>query len=457
MNTNITPNNPPYPAYRATEKGSFAWDSTVRRWPIIIDSSLNDMQQAVDSIQDDNCDKKKEGKSLITSLKHLKQEIADDKPLRLLKDLDDDCTTWNAHITSYFENATWFDGSWLFNECYLYRRMREMYSLTIHWRTYDVFNNQKIATFRGSSASVFDLATKLPTMLEPDLSMDKQALIFQELLQVCLWGNATDLSLLTNMTEDDIKRLQAIEKEKLAEQLEFIVVNHIDQVWNKLKYMENARIDFILDNSGFEVFVDLVFADWLIQTKRASKVVFHCKTIPWFVSDVVPKDVPILLECCLDRGFFPGQPSAEQLDSLAKLVTRWQSYLSSGQLVLTSHPFWCTGLAYRTLPTEAPELFNELKTASSLVIFKGDLNYRKLVYCCQWPVTTPFRDALGPDLADDFASVLSLRTNKAETIVGLSEAKKAQLEATVPVSEWKCAGKYAVVAYNHGPGDGASA
>lgn len=127
--------------------------------------------------------------------------------------------------------------------------MRESYSLSTHWKEYDVFNNNKISTFRGSSASVFDLAMKMPQLITP-VDLEKQELVFQELIQVCLWGNATDLSLLTNMTEEDIKRLQAIEKEKLAEQLQFIVVNHIDQVWDKLKHMQNARIDFVLDNSG---------------------------------------------------------------------------------------------------------------------------------------------------------------------------------------------------------------
>jgi hypothetical protein len=176
-------------------------------------------------------------------------------------------------------------------------------------------------------------------------------------------------------------------------------------------------------------------------------VIFNCKTIPWFVSDVMPKDVPILLNCCLDRGFFPNQPSTDQLHALETLVKRWQSYLESGQLVLQSHTFWCSGLAYRSLPTEAPELFADLKN-SELVIFKGDLNYRKLVYDCQWPVTTSFHDAIGPDLADRFTSILSLRTNKAETVVGLAKGKQEEIEAKVSPNEWKCTGKYAVVSYN---------
>lgn len=80
MNTNITPDNPPYPTYRATEEGSFAWDSTVRRWPIIIDSGIADMRQAVEI--ESNSQHKEEGNAIIKGLEDLKAEIASDKQLR---------------------------------------------------------------------------------------------------------------------------------------------------------------------------------------------------------------------------------------------------------------------------------------------------------------------------------------------------------------------------------------
>ncbi|KAI8138616.1 hypothetical protein BJV82DRAFT_697224 [Fennellomyces sp. T-0311] len=444
--TTITPNNPPFPAYRSTDKGSFAWDSTVRRWPSILDNAIADLEKAIDKSTDDQA--RQEGKKIRDAIVDLKNEMAADRPLRLIADKEDDTADWNRHLATYFAGATWFGGTWLFNECYMYRRLRESFSNSTCWRQYDPFGDQKLATFRGSHGSVFDLAHKMPTLIQP-MTVEQHEIVYDELIQVCLWGNATDLSLLTNMTEEDIKRLQAIEKDKLAEQKKKILVDNIEPLWQKIKSLQGSRVDFVLDNTGFEVYVDLILADWLLQSGKASQVVFNCKTIPWFVSDVMPQDIPILFDACLDRKFFPGHEtrSEEDFTALETMVRRWKSYVEDGRLIVREHKFWCSGLPYWYLKQEAPELFEDI-TKSDLAIFKGDLNFRKLVFDCDWPVTTPFKTAIGPDMANEFTSIASLRTNKAETIVGMKEGVKEELEKTVTPLEWRCSGKYAVVQYN---------
>lgn len=54
-----------------------------------------------------------------------------------------------------------------------------------------------------------------------------------------------------------------------------------------------------------------------------------------------------------------------------------QKYEQEGKWIYEQHPFWCTGFTFWDLHTEAPDLFLHL-SHSDLVIFKGDLNFRKV-------------------------------------------------------------------------------
>jgi hypothetical protein len=107
------------------------------------------------------------------------------------------------------------------------------------------------------------------------------------------------------MTEDDIKKLQSTGGEHLAATEKNILGNDLHKLADYVMTIKNGRIDFILDNAGtfrmidnqvcadktgFELYCDLVYADWLIQSGTCSEVIFHGKKIPWFVSDVTKKD-----------------------------------------------------------------------------------------------------------------------------------------------------------------------
>jgi len=96
----------------------------------------------------------------------------------------------------------------------------------------------------------------------------------------------------------------------------------------------------------------------------------------------------------LDTTFFSQHAqiplTAEDNASLKELATRWKSHLDTGKWRLSmsldtplgegqAEPldgFWTTGWAYQDMPALAPNLVEEL-AKSDLVIFKGDLNYRK--------------------------------------------------------------------------------
>ena len=54
-----------------------------------------------------------------------------------------------------------------------------------------------------------------------------------------------------------------------------------------------------------------------------------------------------------------------------------QEYERNGTWIYEQHPFWCTGYTFWELHSEAPDLFLHL-SKSDLVLFKGDLNHRKV-------------------------------------------------------------------------------
>lgn len=108
-----------------------------------------------------------------------------------------------------------------------------------------------------------------------------------------------------------------------------------------------------------------------------------------------------------------------------------------------AHPFWCTGYTFWDLHSEAPDLFLHL-SRSDLVIFKGDLNHRKLTYDCAAPASTSFEDAIGPMASASGApKSCSMRTIKSDVVVGLGEEGDEIVDRLDKAEDgWKISGKY---------------
>lgn len=288
------------------------------------------------------------------------------------------------------------------NTDFVCRRLSTFFTLTNHWKGYDLFARQKTDTFRTSRNAVVELAARYTDIIKKiragkDVTHDAEAekILFAEMCEVCLWGNATDLSLLTNMTYEDIQKLQGSEARKAAEKN--ILVNNLPEAYALLKKAQaegkkERRVDFVLDNAGFELYVDLVLAGYLLNTGLATHVVLRPKSIPWFVSDVLPSDFAALLGALANpKGFFespteeekvsektPAPLAAKEVEDLLSVFQDWATLHGEGQLTIRPNRYWTAGGSFWRLPHEAPELHEDLKQAE-LVIFKGDLNYRKLV------------------------------------------------------------------------------
>lgn len=264
-----------------------------------------------------------------------------------------------------------------------------------------------MSTFRSSRPAVLELASRY-NGISKQLNSKESALgsaseeerenaekvLFTEMCEICLWGNATDLSLLTNLSYEDIQKLQGSDARKAAEKN--IVVNDFAAAFSVLRDAQKSdatdrRVDIVLDNAGFELFVDLILAGYLLQAGLATNIVLHPKNVPWFVSDVVPKDFADLLGVLVNakhfyetpseddqaHGLTPQPLSSKESGDLQALFENWSTLYSEGKIVLRPNRFWTEGGSYWRLPKTAPSLYKDLKE-SELVIFKGDLNYRKL-------------------------------------------------------------------------------
>ena len=375
-------------------------------------------------------------------------------------------------------NPSWLDIPWLFSECYMYRRISTFFSLSTHWKDYDIFARQKLDTFRTSRKAVVELSAKYKEFVQ-QLEADKdkthdveaEKLLFTEMFEICLWGNATDLSLLTNLTYEDIQKLQGAEARKRAEKN--ILINNLPQAYEILKKARDEgkterRVDFVLDNAGFELYVDLILAGYLLASGLATQIVLRPKSIPWFVSDVLPGDFGALLNAISDPRFFfetqsedeklqdktPAPLSEKEVEDLKFVFSHWAKAHGEGQLVMRPDRYWTMGGSFWRLPHEAPELAKDMQPAE-LVIFKGDLNYRKLTGDAHWDTTTPFPEALGPMGPQSGINVLSLRTCKADVVVGLQpgqdeELKKIGGDLETGARKWAWHGKWAVVCLSQG-------
>ena len=162
-------------------------------------------------------------------------------------------------------------------------------------------------------------------------------------------------------------------------------------------------------------------------------VTFYVKTVPWFISDTMSHDVVWLLDT------MAAGPSVQ----LQKLSAKWKSHFQDGRFRVVASPFWTYPHAYSEMAHAHgdPELYGQLRAHTALV-FKGDLNYRKLVQDRNWKKSTPFSDALGGFRP---APLLALRTVKADTVAGVEQSKADWLDANKP--DWMETGEFGLIQF----------
>ncbi|QBM88353.1 Protein of unknown function DUF89 [Metschnikowia aff. pulcherrima] len=448
----------PAPSYNDDPK-SFAYPTVRQRWPTILEGAISD----ISSYTKEHPEATKCGEIVTSRLKTLLKEFREDGAVLPFSDpeieLKPELAAYNSELERFnkVKKVTWLTGPWLYLECYLYQLLNVWFRQTIHLKEFDVFENSKNKAFQQSSFGVLELCKRYETLSKQLASgaVDEDALklLFYEFIDISLWGNATDLSLLAgNVTLDDIKSVQGAEVRKKNE--EKIIANDSAKAWHQVTGDARKRVDFVLDNSGFELFADLCLTLYLLDSNLVDSVVLHCKEVPWFVSDTMPKDFDILLQQLKNVTFFSDiHASANDKAAIDFFSSKLESLVSQGKISIQHHPFWTSYANFWDIPHEKG-LYEELKK-SSLVIFKGDLNYRKLTGDLKWDTTTPFVTAI-QELGSSGLPVLALRTCKADVVVGLPAGLNEKLIETYKemgneIGEfWTASGKWAVISYSSG-------
>jgi len=432
------------------DPASFAYVTARERWPNILAGAIGELFATIKSHDLFQADRAAAYRIQI-EISKLKEAMANNAVLQpLVRDGGPDIEAYNAELQT-LEDNTWLKSPWLFTECYMYRLMHTMFSKFPAWRSFDVFTTNKKQSLVDSKEGAIELVKRFIGVLqaiEKKEAEDEgtQKAILEEMLQISLWGNATDLSLLTTLSVEDLNSRQgkAVRESSKAS----ILVDDTEQVWGLLSQLKLSGspgpMHIVLDNAGFELLTDLVFVGYILESGYANNIVLHGKRMPWFVSDVNAADLTDLIQGFADGTTYPDMDADDKHD-VQQAGRYWKNLLDSGKMTFKAHPFWTTQHSYGRMATVAPELFEELASAS-LVVYKGDLNYRKLVYDGCWSHTTSFKEAMGP-LAEKQQGgkgtrTLALRTCKADVCVGLRPGIVEELPG-----DWTRTGKYAVVSY----------
>ena len=294
-----------------------------------------------------------------------------------------DGAVWDGWGAPYF-GRPWLDAPFLWAESYFYRRLLDAvgYFAPGPWQGVDPFAPMKRAELHDAP---------VPSLADP-----------AELLLASLWGNRADLSFQIGLaaTSGPAGPAAHLVADDSAAALAALDAGP-------------ATVCLVADNAGGELLADLLLIDHLLATGRAGRVVLHVKPRPYYVSDATTTDVVD----CLHR--LPAVVSGRLVEAAA-----------GGRLEIATHWFHCAPFEFTGMPPDLAEEF----AAASLVILKGDLNYRRLVGDRHWPAATPFAETVGyfP------APVVALRTLKSDAVVGVATVDGLP-------DDWRTSGRYALV------------
>ncbi|XP_017045208.1 damage-control phosphatase ARMT1 [Drosophila ficusphila] len=412
-------------------KKSFAFFTLRSRLPVIltnvIDTLTREKTELVAQFASNDFEQaaREELKIIIGLISRLKYELQTDKPFQNFTGEEPDQELWNNFINSLPPGErTFFKASSLHAECYLHRKLHSFLENSIFLKSFDFYAKLKEQSLTDSMDDVLAL-TKYTRRSENSLE------VFNELLTINLWSNFNDLC----SDPEIIKQTNRQVLQNVEATNHNVLVNQAAKIWDCLsnqKRKKQKQVDFILDNAGYELFSDFILAEYMIEKGLASKVRFHVKAHPWFVTDVTERDFKWTLE-------YLSQHSDYIISLIGK---KFLQYLDEGTFELAPvSRFWTSPYVFNSMAQTDPDLYSSLQQ-SQLIVFKGELNYRKLLQDVCWDSTQETSTCLRGFLP---SNVCVLRRVKSEVISGLAKGVSEALSRKDP--QWMVSGRYGIIQF----------
>ena len=379
-----------------SEANPFAYFTLTKRMPAIVQRVIS---------ENDFC------AEIVHKLEILSQELPE-KTVSYLTEEGQDVADWNKYLQP-FMGKRWIDIPWFFAEAYFYRRILEATHYFLPGKSFgvDPYALQKRLGLETAISSIREISVLINTQ-------NNNRII--SLLYFALWGNRADMSLFPINTHHHNQAAIILEQSH-------ILVDDTPQIADKISNFNIVRIDFIIDNAGLELFGDLCLVDFLLTSQAAESIYLHLKPYPTFVSDATIQDVHDTLAIL----------AADDNKQVQLIAQRLQDYIIQGRLICCEDYFWTSPLMF----WEMPEPLKKQLAQASLIIIKGDANYRRCLGDLQWSFTTAFTD-----IACYFpAPIVVLRTLKSEIVVGLQLEQVKKLNQEDP--NWLTNGQWGIIQF----------
>lgn len=333
----------------------------------------------------------------------------------------DYCKNYKKYMNETLEPFKGKKQSYLFsNASFIFAEHYYFYSILYQYlkqnsQTKNPAKTQKLLWNETKEKQYENIEEKIKTSVENYIQKD-----LGEILKNCVNSNSTDLS------------QSSINVNSYANNP--LVIDDIEAFCdfiNNGNNLENKNVHIIVDNCGIEIISDILLGLYLIKKCKINCLYFHFNVIPIFVSDVIKSDINEALRLISNN---------ENDKNRKQIVTDYNEYKNNRKIIESADVFWNMPIPFKDAPKQIlNDIFNTESTG--LIIFKGDLNYRRLVEDRKWEISLPINE----HIKYLKKPVLILRSLKSNVLLGINKKKAKLMDETTP--NWKTTGDFGIIQF----------